>query len=580
MDHGTSIDKDGSGTEERSGNIAQRLLEMARRYPDRIAIAEPRFIKKWGKSTQKPLRDEKGKRLYRTITFQDLDRDSDRIAQALLDSGFDPGMKIALMVRMGIDFISLVFALFKAGIVLILIDPGMGVKKMLQCLREADPDGFVAIPTVHIVRRFLPGWFPHARKNLVVGGSSLFGRFTLANIRNRPWEKSVLIPKNPEDPAAIIFTSGSTGPAKGVLYTHQIFNTQVDEIADRYKIVPGAVDLAGFPFFGLFNAAMGTTAIIPDMDPTRPASVDPVLFLEAANDWKITQSFGSPALWNRVIHYCIENGRSIPTLKRAISAGAPVPFHLLENFIQCIHPEGNIYTPYGATESLPVASIDAHEILKETAKKTKQGGGICVGHKFSKIEWKILPITDQPIEHLEDVDPLPSGNIGELAVCGPQITERYWTRVEANRLAKILDQKGRIWHRIGDVGYLDDQDRFWFCGRKAHRVETGNEILFSIPCEAIANEHPSIFRSALVGVPRKNDQGLQPILIVEPIPEYYPKNRQDRDRLLEEVLHLLKESMITQAIEKVLIHPKFPVDIRHNAKINRESLAQWAAGHQ
>ncbi|MDO5580709.1 MAG: fatty acid CoA ligase family protein [Planctomycetia bacterium] len=558
-------------------NIAHRLTVMAQKYPEEIAIAEPRFTKKrWGLFSRKPLRDNQGKRLYKTITFRELDQDSDRIAQALLAAGFEPGMKIALMVRMGIDFISLVFALFKAGTILILIDPGMGVKKMLQCLREADPDGFAAIPAVHTVRKFLPGWFPHADKNLIVGGSSLFGKLTLSKIRKRSWEKPVLTAKHWDDPAAIIFTSGSTGPAKGVLYTHRIFNTQVDEIAARYEIVPGAVDLAGFPFFGLFNAAMGTTAIIPDMDPTRPASVDPVLFLEAANDWKITQSFGSPALWNRVVHYCKENGKSIPTLKRAISAGAPVPFRLLEDFIQCIHPEGNIYTPYGATESLPVASIDAHEILEETANKTRLGAGICVGRRFSKIEWKILPITDQPIEHLEEVEPLPPGKIGELTVCGPQITARYITRVEANKTAKIRDQYGRIWHRIGDVGYLDEQDRFWFCGRKAHRAETKNGPLFSIPCEAIANEHPRVFRSALVGIPAESEEGSEPVIIVEPFPEYWPKNQQERDLLIKEVLALLEKSEITRSIRKVLIHPKFPVDIRHNAKINREQLAQWA----
>jgi acyl-CoA synthetase (AMP-forming)/AMP-acid ligase II len=122
-------------------NIATRLTEMAQRYPELPAIAEP---------------DRRGSHngSYKTITFFELDNDTNRIAAALLENGIQPGMKLALFVRYGIDFISLVFALFKAGVTLILIDPGMGIPRMLRCLAEVEPDGFVAVPTVHLARGF------------------------------------------------------------------------------------------------------------------------------------------------------------------------------------------------------------------------------------------------------------------------------------------------------------------------------------------------------------------------------------------------------------------------------------------
>ncbi len=321
---------------------------------------------------------------------------------------------------------------------------------------------------------------------------------------------------------------------------------------------------------------MGTTAVIPDMDPTHPALIDPELFLEAADDWKITQSFGSPALWNRVLDYCIAHGRRIKTLKRAISAGAPINFALLEKFLRCIEPDGEAYTPYGATESLPVASIGAHEVLAETADTTKRGGGICVGKRFSKIEWRIIPVSDRPIEKVSDTDPVPIGQIGELAVCGPQVTRRYVTRLEANSVSKMIDEQGRIWHRIGDVGYLDEKDRFWFCGRKAHRVETWDKTFFSIPCEYIANGHPKIFRSALVGVPDGKGKKT-PILLVEPLKDQFPKTDREIEDLAAEVLALTKQSEITKEIDKIIVWPAFPVDVRHNAKINRELLAVQVA---
>ncbi|MDR1271192.1 MAG: AMP-binding protein [Planctomycetaceae bacterium] len=531
-------------------NIAARLAEMTQHYPELPAVAES---------------DHRGH--YKIITFAELDTDSNRIAEALLENGIQPGIKLALFVRYGIDFISLVFALCKAGVTLILIDPGMGIPRMLRCLAEVEPDGFVAVPSVHLARLFLKHRFPKAKHHLTVGHRWLWGGLSLETIRKNSgnFRNNFKMPEMPPDHlAAIIFTSGSTGLPKGVAFTHRIFDTQVEEISKRYNIQPGEIDLACFPFFGLFDAAMGVTAIIPDMNPTRPAQVNPAKIVEAANYWNITQSFASPALWNRVADYCAKTGKRLETLRRAVSAGAPVSAAILEKLKRCIHPEGEIFTPYGATEALPTASISASEVLNETVTKTEQGGGVCVGTRFPTISWKVIEITDTPIERLENVQELPVGQIGELVVTGHQVTTHYVNRPEANAAAKIIDTENRVWHRMGDVGYLDQQDRFWFCGRKAHRVVTPEKTLFSIPCEAIFNRHPKIFRSALAGtVPR---------IFVEPFPEFFPKNKAEKQKLITELWELAQKNSLTQSITEIRIMRHFPVDVRHNVKINRELL--------
>ncbi len=569
-------------------NIAERLTEMVKIIPNSIAIAEPLFDGK------KPRRDHFGKREYAAITFAELDQDSDRIAAALQRSGVKPGMRLALMVRQGIDFISLVFALYKTGVTLVLIDPGMGVKRMLVCLKEAELDGFVGIPEAQIARLLYKRWFPKAKHNVTVGKRYFWGGLTLDAIRKQPPAKPVDPMTKLDDPAAIIFTSGSTGVAKGVLYTYRMFKTQVEEISKRLEIKPGGVDLVGFPFFGLFNAGMGTTAIIPDMDTTKPGSVDPQLFLEAADDWKITQSFGSPALWNRVVNYCLENGRKIDTLKRAVIAGAPVSFDLLRRFRQVLPDDAEIVTPYGATESLPLAVIESREVLEETCEQTRIGKGVCVGKFFGKpLDHLIVPITDSPMPELNEIRPLPQGEIGELLVSGPQCSPRYVTRVEANDLALVRGDDGRVWRRVGDVGYFDEQERFWFCGRKSHRVETAAGPMFSIPCEAISNESPKVFRSALVGVPLPQDyvapgnisdrakafrnSWREPAMVVEPYPNKRPENEVEEERFCAEVLEILHRSPLTKSIQRVFICESLPVDVRHNAKINRELLCEWAA---
>ncbi|MGI6400984.1 MAG: fatty acid CoA ligase family protein [Thermoguttaceae bacterium] len=568
-------------------NIAELLTQMAREFPDLIAIAEPMFKGKKAK------RDANGKREYKTVTFAELDRDSDQIAAGLQKKGVTPQMRLVLMVRQGIDFITLVFALYKLGATLVLIDPGMGVRRMLACLKEANPDGFVGIPEAQYARILYRRWFPNAKYNLIVGKSLFLCGLTLDKLRKGPFIK----PEDPktrlDDPAAIIFTSGSTGVAKGVLYTYRMFKTQVEEITKRLNIKPGAVDLVGFPFFGLFDAGMGMTAVIPDMDTTKPGSVNPELFLEAANDWKITQAFGSPALWNRVARYCLKNNLKIETLKSTAIAGAPVSFELLRNLRKILPDDANIVTPYGATESLPLASIESREVLEETSLATRQGKGVCVGKFFDPpLEHKIIPVTDEPIPRLADVEELPDGQIGELLVSGPQCSPRYVTRVEANALTLIEGENGQIWRRVGDVGYFDDRDRFWFCGRKSHRVETPHGPMFSIPCEAISNESPKVFRSALVGVPLSRDFKepkdvdkraqkfrsiwKEPAMVVEPELDAQLKTSDEEEKLKREVLQLLKKSPLTSSIDKVFICKNLPVDVRHNAKINRELLSEWA----
>lgn len=241
----------------------------------------------------------------------------------------------------------------------------------------------------------------------------------------------------------------------------------------------------------------------------------------------------------------------------------------------CIHPEGDIHTPYGATESLPVASIAASEVLAETAAKTDQGAGVCVGRRFSGIQWRVIRAVDGPIPGIGDAEILPRGEIGELIVAGPVVTRRYVTRVEANAAGKIADG-GRVWHRMGDAGYLDDQDRFWFCGRMAHRVRTAAGTKYTIPCEAIFNRHEAVAQSALVGVGEPGRQ--RPVILLEPLRGKAPQTEDQHREFIEEIRGLAASSPLTADIDTFLIHPSFPVDIRHNAKIFREKLAIWAAG--
>ncbi len=545
-----------------TANIAERLRQTAQQLPLQQGVIFPEG------------RDTQGRVTYTQLTFQQLDRETDRLARGLMQMGVQPWMRMVLMVRPSLEFISLTFALFKAGAVIVLIDPGMGRTNIFNCLTEVDPAGFVAIPIVQAIRIVKGRNYPNAKLNVTVGKRFGWGGPNYQDLLGSDWSPFEIPDCQSTDPAAIIFTSGSTGPPKGVLYEHGMFNAQVDLLRDFYNIQPGEVDLPGFPLFALFNAAMGVTTVVPDMDPTKPALVDPVKFIEAINNQGVTQAFGSPALWNRVGRYCAEESVTIPALKRVLSAGAPVPNHVLQsmtNALEC--EEGDVFTPYGATECLPVCSISGREVLGETAAKTEQGAGTCVGHPFPKVQVRVIEISNDPIGDIAQAHELPVGEIGEIIVQSPSATRQYFNKPAATTLAKIADGEN-FWHRMGDVGYFDEQQRLWFCGRKAHIVETAQGQLFTIRCEAIFNSHPHVYRSALVVIGDKPNQ--QPVIIIEPLPDYFAKSEDQKKKFTQELLDISIANSLTEEITTILFHPSLPVDIRHNVKIFREKLVPWA----
>lgn len=531
-------------------NIAHTLEQLARDRTGSDAIIVPR-----SGSISK-------------ITFQQLDQDSNRLADGLRRAGIAKGDRILLMVPAGIDFICLTFALFKLGAVPVLIDPGLGRRNVLNCIATAQPKGMIAIPLAHAARKIFPNAFKGIELNVTVGRRWFWGGATLNQIRNRGDAHYKSAQVAPDDDAAILFTSGSTGPSKGVLYSHRMFFQQVELLRRIFGIEPGEIDLPTFPLFALFGVALGMTCVIPDMDPTRPAEVDPETLIQHIKEYNITTSFGSPALWNTVSKFCLEKKVQLPTLKRILMAGAPVPGNLLERFDRILSPDALIHTPYGATEALPVAAISHREIIDETWKQTREGKGTCVGKAVDGLTLKIIKISDEAIEGWNDSLEVPKGTIGEVVVQGPWVTRRYFNLENATRLAKIHGGEN-FWHRMGDVGYLDDENRLWFCGRKSHRVQTAEATLFTIPCEAIFNTHEQVKRSALVGVGPTGNQ--TPVIVIE------AEGTTDQKSLTEELLTLGASHAITRSIQKVLFHPSFPVDIRHNAKIGREQLARWAS---
>ena len=545
-------------------NIAAALPRLARERPGQVAMRCPGRNGRYGVE----------------LTYAQLDARSDAIAAGLAKRGIARGTRTVVMVRPTPEFFLVMFALFKAGAVPVLVDPGIDKRALRQCLDEAQPEAFIGIPLAMLAKSLL-GWAKSSRTNITTGAHAWLADATLAGIEraganadSQP-AASTMADTQSDDIAAILFTSGSTGVPKGVVYRHRHFVAQVEMLRSAFDMQPGGTDLPTFPPFALFDPALGLSSIIPDMDPTRPARANPRKLHAAIKQFGVDQLFGSPALM-RVL---AEHGEALPSVKRATSAGAPVPPEVVAKMLELLPGDAQFWTPYGATECLPVAVIEGRELLS-LRERTEAGAGTCVGRPVPPNLVRIIRIGDEAIAQWSDALPVGAGQVGEITVAGPTATDAYWNRDAQTKLAKIRetlpDGTTRIVHRMGDLGWFDAEGRLWFCGRKSQRVVVDDATtLCTEQVEPVFNAHPDVARSALVGVGARGSQ--RPLLCVE---LKRGVDAKQWPRIAGELRHLADGRVHTAKVEGFLRYPKpFPVDIRHNAKIGREKLAAWMAKH-
>lgn len=551
-------------------NIAAALDKNAKAAPDRPALILATGLKQ-------------GEVQYSTYSFAELAAETNALAAGFAAAGITRGMRTVLMVPPGLSFFSLMFAMFKAGVVPVLIDPGMGLSNLKVCLSEAEPEAFIGIPKAHAARLAL-GWGKSTLKHFVTVGKRLgWQGMTLDAVRKAGQANPLTgtVDTRPDEMAALLFTSGSTGVPKGVVYNHQNFQAQIDGLQSAFAIGAGEVNLATFPPFALFDPALGMTSVVPLMDPRKPAEVNPEYIFDAVERFGVTHMFGSPALLNTVSRggeqpeYLERVQKQMQSIQRVMSAGAPVPYQTLERMHRLLPEGAKIWTPYGATECLPVSVMDSQRILQETHALTAQGHGVCIGHPIKALEVTLIEIDDAPIATWSEAREIREpGRKGEIVVKGPNVTKAYFNREASTQAAKIQDGD-TVRHRMGDIAYFDEQGRLWFCGRKAHRVETetsqGSVTRFTIPCEAIFNTHPAVYRSALIKAHvRGQDVAVVCIELEKELGDFTPP------QIVLDLQDMASQHEATRGIYHFLFHEKLPVDIRHNSKIFREKLVPWA----
>jgi acyl-CoA synthetase (AMP-forming)/AMP-acid ligase II len=554
---------------------------------ERVAASQPNkpaFIyfseraKKWG-----------------VFTYQQFADSTNRFLLGLQACSLTPNMSAAVMTPPSIEFFPFACALLKFGIIPIILDPAVGLKKVGEILHESQPDIFVGNGLTHTLR-VLFGW----------GKGTVKHNLSIARVESRKLKVEVQLPitfHSPlsTPPAAIIYTSGSTGLPKGVIYTQSNLAAQLELLKNTFQISPDEIDLPAFPLYALIDVLLGVTSVIPDVTFPVPAKTDAAKVIQAIQRFNVTSMFASPVVLNLLSSFAENNHSSsqpiiLSSLKRIITAGAPAAIPLQQKFRTLLEDHTALFGIYGATETLPIAKIESREIfsLKE---KTEHGAGVCLGKPIDGVTVRIIGISESAIPEWQDSLTVESTVVGEITVQSAATTRGYLNRPESNRISKIsrhcevgalpneaisgLDHKiasGKeqdrprtdekdIIHRMGEVGYFDEEGRLWYCGRKSHRVVTKDGVMFTEQIENIFNAHPQVNRTALVGVNR------EPVLWVE----LKKDTKENKDKIKQGLIDLAKQHPQASKIKAFLFMKKFPTDVRHNSKIIREQLAKQAA---
>ena len=522
-------------------NVSEFIQENAKKFPKKTSISFE----------------------SRSYSFLELDEKINQFCHKFKELGVKPQDKVLFFVKPNLDFAAITFALFRLGAITVFIDPGMKREYFLNAIEEVKPDVLVGIPKVHFLTKMKAHYFSNIRIFIQVGKVPFLAESLYKGLKKLPKTYEAYQPKAGEL-AAILYTSGGTGAPKGVEYTHDIFINQTNMLRETFSLTESDTDIPGFALFSFFSLAIGMRSHVPRIDVSKPSLVDPEALFADIKQSNASFLAGSPAIWDKLADYCLQNRLKLDSVKHVVMFGAPVDIKLHEKFAQIL-TEGTTYTPYGATECLPVACISGREILKFHKRDFLDGRGICVGKPIGGVEVKIIPMLDHPVLDMSQTHELSEGEIGEIVVHSQNVTQRYHGKPEATELAKISDQ-GKVWHRMGDVGFLDKDGKIWFCGRMKHVVFDGKEFFYPSQIEAIFNKHSKVKRSALV----QNLETKQPVVIVQ-----RKDNKPDLEpMLLMDLKNLAKTHEVTKKLSLFEARADLPVDVRHNIKIDRELLSK------
>jgi len=509
-----------------------------------------------------------------TVSWASLARRVESLAAGLASAGVRPGHRVALLIPPSAELTAAVYAVWRAGAVVVVADKGLGLAGMRRALRSASLDHVIAgrqgLAAARLMQlpgsRIAAGQLGRATMRALGAHHDLTELTRLGHGAPEPSE-----PSGDED-CAVVFTSGATGPAKGVVYRHRQVLAQLELLRSTYGITGEDRLVAAFAPFALLGPGLGVASAVPDIDVTAPDTLTAAALADAAATVDATVVFAAPAALRGVATSASDlsagQRAALGRVRLLMSAGAPVSASLLHSLGDVL-PGAEAHTPYGMTEALPVTDVSLAEL-----DQAGPGNGVCVGRPLAGVDVALSPLSqagvaDGPLTTIPECT-------GEVCVRAAHLKDRYdalWSTERAG-------SRNPGWHRTGDVGHVDSEGRLWVEGRLAHVVTTAAGPVTPVGIEERVQTVEQVRAAAVVGVGPRGAQ----VVVVVVVPAGSSPTRRVGLRAAMSGTKALAEPGLADAVREVagvdvaavLVASRLPLDIRHASKVDRRALAGWA----
>lgn len=541
-------------------NVHAFLEDHLKRNPDLEVLrwADPKAIKESGK-LELP---------HQTITVRALYTAIDHLAAGFIQIGIGFGDRIILFVPMSLPLYTAMFALQKIGAIPVFLDSWARRNQLGASAKVVDPKAMISFEKAFDLCADVPE-LAHVPLKISLGPTTRKFDASIEQLL-QTLGTSEVAPVEQEHTALITFTTGSSGVPKGANRTHRFLAAQHYAINQCIPYFATDKDLPVFPIFSLNNLAAGVSTVIPAFDIGVPGDHDPMILLAQFAACGVTCTTLSPSLFNRLSTFCLERKITLPQLRRVVTGGAPISRDNIIDF-QKVAPTAEIWVLYGSTEAEPMADIEGKDMVSQKTRASEDpewvDEGVNVGRIVKGLDYKFLKIQKDPVTVSKASDwatlEVPRGEVGELIVAGEHVCRNYYNDQEAFKRAKILDEKGTVWHRTGDLGRLDSKGYLWIVGRVHNAINRGGTYVFPVRAEMILKKLPFVKLAAYLGVP-DSKLGEKTVCVV------VSQTGENTETQRGEISRLMSKNGVP--VDLVLFRNHIPMDPRHNSKVEYDVL--------
>jgi len=440
----------------------------------------------------------------KTLTYSEVDELSSRFASALVGLGVRKGDRVALFMPNMPQFVISYFGILKAGGIVVPCSPLYKEKELEYQLRDSGSSIVVAANDIvkgndlyqslgacrsrlnlnQVVAASVTDYLPGIKKSLagVAGVKNQQRRDTLKFTdlikSHAPLEKFPEVDAR-EDVAVLQYTGGTTGTSKGAMLTHYNLFSNALMIAAELPLTAEDVMIACLPLFHIYGMTVTmNSAISAGAKIILHPRFEVEEVMRSIQKEGVTCFCGVPTMYIAVINSPRVSKFDLRTVRACISGGAALPLAVRKRFNELTG--GNLVEGYGLTECSPVTHCNP---LREG--KVKDGSiGIPT------------PETDAVVVDIENPRKfLAAGEVGELAIKGPQVMKGYWNNREESEM--VLKDG---WLLTGDIAKMDEDGYFYIVDRKKDMVDVGGFKVYPREVEEVLYEHPGVKEAAVIGM--------------------------------------------------------------------------------